>query len=206
MTREQAKAKLVSFGIAEPTEEQITELLNSIQAETKSANDKANKYKTDAEKAADLQRQLDELNEKDMSEAEKANKALEVAQKQIAELTATSFKSEAKAILKGAGVADEDMEALLPGLIADTLENTQARANALVKVISGNIDSAIKAHDKELLNNTDTPDGNSGGNHNEEKKTEAELTAETIGKNIGESAKTANSILSQYTGGNSNEV
>lgn len=199
MTREQAKAKLISFGITEPTEEQISDLLNSIQAETKSANEKANKYKTDAEKAAELQKQLDELNEKDLSEAEKANKALEAAQKQIAGLTATSFKSEAKAILKGAGIADEDMEELLQGLVADTLETTQARANALVKVMSGKIDSAIKAHDKETLNSTKTPDGNKGGSETE--KTEAEVTAESIGKSIGESAKTASSILSQYTGG-----
>ena len=35
MTREQAKQKLISFGVAEPTDEQISDLLNSVNAETK---------------------------------------------------------------------------------------------------------------------------------------------------------------------------
>ena len=40
MTREQAKQNLIGFGIAEPTDEQITNYLNQIGAETKSYKDK----------------------------------------------------------------------------------------------------------------------------------------------------------------------
>ena len=40
MTREQAKQNLIGIGIAEPTDEQITNYLNQIGAETKSYKDK----------------------------------------------------------------------------------------------------------------------------------------------------------------------
>lgn len=90
MTRAEAKQKLISFGVAEPTDEQITELLNSINAETKKEKDKAEQYKAEAEKAKDLQTQLDEINGQNMSELEKANKALETANQQIADLQRTN--------------------------------------------------------------------------------------------------------------------
>ena len=51
MTREQAKQKLISFGVAEPTDEQISDLLNSINAETKKEKDRADGYKAKADKA-----------------------------------------------------------------------------------------------------------------------------------------------------------
>ena len=41
MTREQAKQKLVALGIAEPTEEQVTDFLNTIGTETKKEKDRA---------------------------------------------------------------------------------------------------------------------------------------------------------------------
>ena len=53
MKREEAKQKLIDLGIAEPTEEQISSLLDSVTAETKSEKARADKYKEDASKAAD---------------------------------------------------------------------------------------------------------------------------------------------------------
>ena len=46
MTREQAKQKLISFGVAEPTDEQISDLLNSINAETKKEKDRVGGIET----------------------------------------------------------------------------------------------------------------------------------------------------------------
>ena len=77
MTREQARQKLISFGVAEPTDEQISDLLNSINAETKKEKDRADGYKAKADKADELQSQIDELNSQNMTEVEKATKALE---------------------------------------------------------------------------------------------------------------------------------
>ena len=54
MTREKAKQKLITFGVAEPTDEQITNFLNTVGAETKKEREKADNYKADAEKAEEL--------------------------------------------------------------------------------------------------------------------------------------------------------
>ena len=70
MTREQARQKLISFGVEEPTDEQISDLLNSINAETKKEKDRADGYKAKADKADELQSQIDELNSQNMTEVE----------------------------------------------------------------------------------------------------------------------------------------
>ena len=64
MTREQAKALLVTLGIETPSEDQITNYLNSVNKEVKSEKDRAEKYKAEADKTADLQKQLDEMKAK----------------------------------------------------------------------------------------------------------------------------------------------
>ena len=60
MTREQAKQKLVALGVAEPTEEQVTDFLNTIGAETKKEKDRADGLKAKAYKTDELQTQLDD--------------------------------------------------------------------------------------------------------------------------------------------------
>ena len=52
MTREQAKQKLISYGNAEPTEEQITDFLNTLGSELKKEKDRADGYKAKADTAA----------------------------------------------------------------------------------------------------------------------------------------------------------
>lgn len=195
VSREEAKKQLVTFGISEPTEQQITDYLNNVNAEAVKEKAKADKYKTDAEKAEELQRQLDALQTQGLSDLEKANKANEALQAQIATLTTNSFKSEAKGILKGFGFDDETIEALLPGMIADTLENTTARANAYVTAMNKVRENAIKEKEKSDLDGTGTP---GSGKPPEDKKSEAELFAEGMVKANSSDAKGADAILSNY--------
>ena len=176
MTRAQAKQKLIDLGIAEPTEEQISALLDSVTAETKAEKDRADKYKEKADKADAFEKELNDLKDQNLSDDEKRQKEKEQLEQKVAELTANSFKSEAKAILKGAGMDDESIEALLPGMIADTLENTQARANAYVSAMNKSIENAIKAKEKDDLDGTGTPGGEGG----EDDKTDDVKNAESL--------------------------
>lgn len=176
MTRTQAKQQLIDLGISEPTEEQITKLLDSVTEETKSEKARADKYKEKADKADDLEQQLTDLQNQNLSDDEKRQKEREQLEQKVAELTANSFKSEAKAILKGAGMDDESIEALLPGMIADTLENTQARANAYVSAMNKSIENAIKNREKDDLDGTGTPGGEGG----EDDKTDDVKNAESL--------------------------
>lgn len=86
MTREQAKKKLIDLGISEPTEEQVTKYLDTVTEETKTEKSRAEKYKTDAQKAKELQEELDRINSEKLSEDEKTRAELEKANNRIAEL------------------------------------------------------------------------------------------------------------------------
>ena len=196
MKREEARQKLIDLGIAEPTEEQISSLLNSVTAEIKSEKEKADRYKEDADKAKDLQKQLDDLQSQNLTDVEKAQQENEKLQQQIEELRSDGFKAEAKAILKGSGLEDADIEALLPGMIAglDKVEDVQARTNAYVSAMNKVRDNAIKEHDKDVLDGTETPGGEGSG---DDKKT----NAEKIAANLFCGKKQENNILSHYVNG-----
>lgn len=196
MSREQAKKNLISFGIQEPTEEQITNYLNQVNGETKKEKDRADKYKDKADKADELQGRVDELEQQGMTDAEKSAKALEEAQKEIASLKQSNVASEVKAILHGAGLKEDDYRDFLPGLVTDDVEQSKTMAEALVKTLSANAENAVKQSQKDDLDNTPTPDGGTGSK--DEEKSEAEKFAEAYGKAAGEASKTAEAITKSY--------
>lgn len=191
MTRSNAKQKLIDLGVAEPTEEQITTLIESVKAETNPLIDQANK-------AAGLQKQLEDLQNQNLSDSEKLQKQVEALTAQNKDLMSNSFRSEGKAILKGANLADEDIETILSGVVAgaEKLEDVQTRANAYVALIKKSSESAVKEHNKELLDNTHVPDGTTPP---PAEKTAAEKTAESLGKELSGSNKASTDILSAYS-------
>lgn len=199
MTREQAKVKLVSFGISEPTEEQITSLLNSVMDESKSEREKADKYKSDAEKTLELQKQLDEIQMQGLSDVEKVNKDLESANARIAELQKQNVSAEIKAIFNGAGLVEADYSKFLDGFISDDIETSKQRANAFVETISNRdktIDSKVR---EELMDGTKGLGGQGGQGEGE--KSEAVKTAEQLAVGNSESIKVSQSALNYYSGG-----
>lgn len=196
VTREQATEQLKAVGVENPTDEQITTYLNNVNAEAIKEKSKADKYKEDADKAAELQKQLDDLQNQSLTDAEKKQKENEQLQQKIAELQANGFKSEAKAILKGSGMDDADIDALLPGMIAglDKVEDVQARTNAYVSAMNKVRDNAIKEHDKDVLDSTKTPGGEGGSGGDD--KTEDVINAEKI--SFGGVAKEAQTARDYY--------
>lgn len=193
MKREEARQKLINLGIAEPTEEQISSLLDSVTAETRSEKARADRYKADADKAKELEQQLTEIQNQNLTDVEKQQKENEALQQQIKALTESNLKTEAKAILKGSGLEDADIEALIPGMIAgiDKVEDVQARANAYVSAMNKVRDNAIKKHDEDVLNGTGTPGGDG-----EDDKTDDVINAEKI--SFGGVAKEAQTARDYY--------
>lgn len=169
------------------TDAQVTNLLNQSNSELAKEKAKADKYKADAQKSTDLQKQLDDLQAGNLTELEKANKALETANQQIADLqknnairdlrekAMTDFKvtaEQAKAIIKEDGSFD-------------TAE--------LGKIMSEKETAAAQAKEQEIAKNQDIPGGgsNKGGADN---KTNAEKIAESLISN----APKNNDVLSHY--------
>lgn len=190
MTREQAKQNLISIGVAEPTDEQITNYLNQVNGETQKEKDKAAEYKEKADKADEYKAKIDELEAGNLTEVEKANKALELANEQIAKMqkdnsirdlrekSMTDFKitaEQAKTVVKDDGSFD---------------------TAALGKIMSEKETAAAQEKEQEIAGKQDIPGGCStdGGKD----KTEAEKTAEAIGKTLAGTNEAAKEIVDGY--------
>lgn len=162
MTRNQAEENLKSLGIEAPTDEQITSYLNTVHGESKKEKDRAEMLKAQADKADELRQKLDELNNANLSEVEKANKATEDANKQIAELNKKIANMELKAQLAEKGIVGEDADALISA-------DGKLDIEVLGRIISERETASASAKEKELLDNTPSPQGNGGGNDDDAK-------------------------------------
>ena len=154
MNREQAKSNLISFGIAEPTEEQITNYLNSVNGEVKKEKDRADKYKLDADKATELQKKLDEIANQNLSELEKANKAADEAFAQVAALQKRIDRAEQLKALAEKGITGEQAEKLIS-------EDGKLDYDILGQIISDRETAAKAAKEQEIANNQGNPGGGS---------------------------------------------
>lgn len=153
MNREQARENLQSLGIEEPTDDQITSYLNTVHGESKKEKDRADAFKAQADKANELKQKLDELNNANLTEVEKANKATEDANKQIAELNKKIANMELKAQLAEKGIVGEDADNLITA-------DGKLDIETLGKIISDREKASASAKEQELLNSTPSPKGN----------------------------------------------
>ena len=171
MTREQAKQNLVTIGIEEPTDEQITNYLNQVNGETIRERGRADKYKEDAAKASDLQKQLDELNNKNLSDIERANKERDDALDSVASVRKELETMRMMASLAEKGIVGDDAKNLIK-------DDGSLDIETLGKIIAERETSAAAAKEKELLDKTPNPDGGTGGGN--DGKTDAERLVEQI--------------------------
>lgn len=156
MTREQAKNNLIACGVAEPTDEQITSYLNQVNGAIKVEKDRADRMKTEADKVQELQAALEEINNKGLSDVEKANKVAEAAEKKAAELEKTLHKMEVKNKLAEKGIIGEQ---------ADNLFDEAGNLNfdVLGQILSDREASAAAKKEAELAGSADNP-GSGNGN------------------------------------------
>ena len=189
MTREQAKKNLISIGVAEPTDEQISSYLNQVNGETQKEKDKANQYKAKAEKADELQTQLDEIEAGNLTEVEKVNKDLEAANNLIAKLQKdNAVRDQREAAMTNFKITAEQAKAVVKD--DGSLDYTE-----LGKIMSEKETAAAQAKEQEIANNTTNPGGSSAGGSEENKKTADVENAEKI--SFGE-ASANNEAKNQY--------
>lgn len=185
MTREQV-LKL----FPEATDEQITSLLNQTQSELNKEKDKAKAYKADADKSKELQAKIDELEAGNLSEVEKVNKALEAANKTIAEMQKTNaIRDQREAAMSNFKIDAEQAKTIVK-------DDGTLDYEALGKIISDKETASAQAKEKEIADGGTNPGGGNSGSNKE--KTEAEKTAETIGKTLASTNEAAKSIVDSY--------
>lgn len=192
MTREQAKQNLIAIGVAEPTDEQVSNYLNQVNGETKKEKDRADGYKAKADTADDLQKQLDELQAGNLTELEKANKALDTANKQIAELQ----KNNAIRDLREKAMTDFKVTAEQAKAIVK--EDGSFDTAELGKIMSEKETAAAQAKEQEIAKGSTNPGGGTAGGNKDDGKTEAEKAAESIGKTLAGTNQAAKSVVDSY--------
>lgn len=171
----------------EATDEQITNLLNQNNSEVAKEKNKVSQYKAKADKADELQTQLDDLQAGNMTELEKANKALETANQQIADLQ----KNNAIRDLREKAMTDFKVTAEQAKTIIK--EDGSFDTAELGKIMSEKETAAAQAKEQEIAKNQAIP---GGGNNkgNVKNKTNAEKIAESLISN----APKNNDVLSHY--------
>lgn len=173
MTRAQAKANLESLGFTEVTDEMISNYLNQVNGETQKEKDKAEQYRKDADKVKELTSQLNELQNANLSEVEKANKATEEANKQLVELQGKIARMETLKSLADKGIVGEDAENLIR-------EDGTLDFETLGKIISDREAKAATAKEQEIANNSTNPNGGQAANDGKNEKPDDVKNAEGI--------------------------
>lgn len=192
MTREQAKQNLIAIGVEEPTDEQVSNYLNQVNGETKKEKDRADGYKAKADTADDLQKQLDELQAGNLTELEKANKALDTANQKIAELE----KAQAIATQRASAASKFNVTAEQAAQIVK--DDGSFDYDVLGKIISEKETAAAQAKEQEIAKGSTNPGGGTAGGNKDNEKTEAEKAAESIGKTLAGTNQAAKSVVDSY--------
>ena len=189
MTRKEAEQNLIGFGIAEPTDEQITNYLNQIGAETKSYKDKLASVGGKDDRIAELEKELEKLNKQNMSDLELANAERDKALSSVANLEKQIEQMITKTELAKLGIT---------GDVADTLVSGNGKLDfaTLGQIISDREKNAVSEYEKKALENTPNPSGSKG--KEEPQKTQAEQIAENLGKVASATNKTSESIIDSY--------
>lgn len=186
-TREQAKESLIALGVAEPSEEAITSYLNTLQNATKSAEDKAVRYKAEADKVRELQKQLDDINNEKLTDAEKSQKAIDDANKRVMELEATVTSMKLQKELAEIGITGEQAEGLFN-------EDKSLNVAKLGEIITGREKTAVANFEKDALLKTPNPEG--GKPEEEEIKPEVEYAKDYVARATAKAD--AHSIVDNY--------
>lgn len=189
MTREQAKQNLIGFGIAEPTDEQISNYLNQIGAETKTYKDKLASASEKDATIAELEKKLEQINKQNMTDIELANAERDKALSSVANLEKQIEQMITKTELAKLGITGEVADSLVSG-------NGKLDFNTLGQIISDREKTAISEYEKKTLENTPNPSGSKG--KGEPEKTEAEQIAENLGKMASASSKDSEAIIASY--------
>lgn len=186
MTREQAKEFIIkNFGIEDPSQEQVSAFLNNLNGETQKERDRAEAFKADAKKAAELQEQIDKIEEEKMSELDKALKRAEEAEKLATQRATELVKTKIAAEFKTGGYEGETYDSIVNILSNLPEEEAINQSKALIAgwnktrddalaVLAAERDGLKTDLEAEKLKNMRDPDGTGSAPAPEQKSEAAE--------------------------------
>ena len=191
MTREQIKKQF-----PDATEEQITALLNINGIDVATAKKNTVDPK-ELKRLQEVDSKYKELEEANLTDAEKVSKALKAAEDTKLEFARKSSRLEVEKILVAAGLTEDEYKDVIDSFVGEDAEKSKVAATAFTSIVTKQKESAIQKTKEELMNSTDKPGGN-GGSDEDDNKTAAEKFAEGLSSSNSDTSKTTNSILDSY--------
>lgn len=156
MTREEAKQNLIALGIAEPSDDQVTNYLNQFHNQPK-PNPTPAPTPTPTPAPAPTP-QPNPTPEPTPGSGED----IETLKNQIEELRRENVKKDIRAYAAEKGLTGEQADKVLAGF-KDDLESAKAAIDSMSEIISARETSAAQAKEKEILDKSTNPGGGSGG-------------------------------------------
>ena len=162
---------LIAMGISE---ENVEKIMADYGSSIQKANSKVNDLKEKADKADELQKKLDELEQGSLTEVEQANKNLEKANARIAEL------EKAQAISKQRADAATKFNVTAEQASQIVKDDGSFDYDVLGKIISEKETAAAQAKEQEIAKGSTNPGGGTAGGNKENEKTADVENAEKI--------------------------
>ena len=180
---------LIAMGLSE---ENADKIMADYGSSVQKAQARVDEYKTKADKAEELQKQLDDIEQGKLTEVEQANKNLEKANARIAELE----KAQAIATQRANAASKFNVTAEQAAQIVK--DDGSFDYDVLGKIISEKETAAAQAKEQEIANGSTNPGGGTAGGNKDNEKTEAEKAAESIGKTLAGTNEAAKSVVDSY--------
>lgn len=174
------------------TDEQIEKVIAENGKDVQTANAKATKNNAELERLQGIEKEFNAMKDQNLSEQEKATKQLEEANKRIAEL------EKAQTLATQRTSAADKFKITAEQAAQVVKDDGSFDFEVLGKIISDKETAAAQAKEQEIANGSTNPGGGSAGGVKDDKKTEAEKTAEKIGKTLAGTNKEAEAVVNQY--------
>lgn len=183
MTREEIKKIF-----PDATDEQITSILNSTNAEKEAAKKSADKGISDDELTVlkAKAKAYDDAEKEKMTAEERYKKLLEEAEQAKAEATRVRARTKAEAEFIKAGLTETEYKDLLDDVVADDDEKTIAKVTRIANLIKSKTDAAVKTTTENLMKTSSQPqskDDGKGGDEGSETDAAVSLAKELAGSN-----------------------
>ncbi len=176
MTREQAKKNLIALGIAEPTEDQVSNYLNQFHGDVEPPTPNPAPNPTPALTPQPAPQPnptpTPTPGNADLNEIEKL-------QKQIADLQKENVKKDIRAYAAEKGLTGEQTEKIL-GALQDDLEVAKTAIDSMSQIISDKETAAAQKKEQEIAKGSMNPGGGTGGEKKGDEKPEDVKNAESI--------------------------
>lgn len=174
MTREDIKKQF-----PDATDDQITAILNINGTDLSEAK----KNNVDPKVLKQLQEDsaaYKKLQEADLTDAEKIQKALQAAEDSKNDFARKSSRLDVEKIFVAAGLTEEDYKDLIDGIVSEDAEKSKTMANGLVAMLTKQKETAIQKTKEELMDGTGGSGGDGGGSGGGDEKSTAEKIAEKL--------------------------